>query len=100
MKNAGLNGIYEDKYTVLSGNVLSDDALFEKISHKNTMSLRQNIIADVIIALAPKAKQLVKDGGTFITSGIIINRAGEVENELEKNTLKSRKSSRAANGFR
>lgn len=83
-ENAGLNGIYEDKYTVLSGNVLSDDALFEKISHKKYDVVEANIIADVIIALAPKAKQLVKDGGTFITSGIIINRAGEVENELEK----------------
>lgn len=83
-ENAGLNGIYEDKYTVLSGNVLSDDALFEKISHKKYDVVEANIIADVIIALAPKAKQLVKDGGTFITSGIIINRADEVENELEK----------------
>ena len=83
-ENAGLNGIYEDKYTVLSGNVLSDDALFAKISHKKYDVVEANIIADVIIALAPKAKQLVKNGGTFVTSGIIINRTDEVENELEK----------------
>lgn len=83
-ENAGLNGIYEDKYTVLSGNVLSDDALFAKISHKKYDVVEANIIADVIIALAPKAKQLVKNGGTFVTSGIIINRADEVEETLGK----------------
>ena len=83
-ENAALNGIYEDKYTVLSGNVLSDDALFAKISGKKYDVVEANIIADVIIALAPKAAQLTKKGGTFITSGIIINRADEVEEALKK----------------
>lgn len=83
-ENAALNGIFEDDYTVLPGNVLSDDALFAKISDKKYDVVEANIIADVIIALAPKAKKLTKKGGVFITSGIIINRADEVENELKK----------------
>ena len=42
-----------------------------------------NIIADVIIYLAPKAKGLLKDGGLFITSGIIRERAEDVRSALE-----------------
>ncbi|MBO4888265.1 MAG: 50S ribosomal protein L11 methyltransferase [Firmicutes bacterium] len=41
-----------------------------------------NIIADVIIYLAPKAKGLLKDGGLFITSGIIRERAEDVRQAL------------------
>lgn len=41
-----------------------------------------NIIADVIIYLAPKAKGLLKDGGLFITSGIIRERAEDVKQAL------------------
>ncbi len=83
-ENAALNNIYKDKYTVLSGNVLSDKSLFEKISVKKYDVVEANIIADVIIALAPMAAKLTKKGGTFITSGIIINRADEVEEALKK----------------
>lgn len=83
-ENAALNNIFEDRYTVLSGNVLSDDDLFEKISQKKYDVVEANIIADVIIALAEKAENLTKKGGTFIASGIIINRADEVEEALKK----------------
>lgn len=41
-----------------------------------------NIIADVIIQLAPSATQLLKKGGSFITSGIIRERRADVEQAL------------------
>ena len=41
-----------------------------------------NIIADVIIILAPSAKQFLKQGGCFITSGIIRERRADVEQAL------------------
>ena len=41
-----------------------------------------NIIADVIIILAPNAKQFLKQGGCFITSGIIRERRADVEQAL------------------
>lgn len=43
-----------------------------------------NIIADVIIDLAPKARGLLKEGGKFITSGIIQERKMDVLEALEK----------------
>ena len=42
-----------------------------------------NIIADVIIFLAPKAKGLLKKGGCFITSGIIQERKQDVLDALK-----------------
>ena len=83
-ENAALNGIFEDKYTVYSGNVLSDNELQKKISEKKYDVVEANIIADVIIALAPMAASLVKKGGTFLCSGIILNRSDEVEEALKK----------------
>lgn len=43
-----------------------------------------NIIADVIIILAPSAKQFLKKGGCFITSGIIRERRSDVEKALKE----------------
>ncbi len=41
-----------------------------------------NIIADVIISFAQPLKKQIRDGGLFICSGIIRERADEVENAL------------------
>lgn len=41
-----------------------------------------NIVADAIIALAPQVKNLLKENGIFICSGIIDMRAAEVEQKL------------------
>lgn len=44
-----------------------------------------NIVADVIIRLAPEAGRYLTDGGVFICSGIIDIRAAEVEEALQQN---------------
>ena len=42
-----------------------------------------NIVADVIIALAPLVPAMLRPGGTFLCSGIIDDRAEEVRSALE-----------------
>ena len=42
-----------------------------------------NIVADVIIGLAPAAREYMANGGVFITSGIIDGRQDEVRSALE-----------------
>lgn len=37
-----------------------------------------NIVADVIISLAPQVRHFLKEDGWFLTSGIIDDRADEV----------------------
>lgn len=80
-ENAGLNGIGPDRLEVLVGNLLTDETVAEKIGEGWDLVLA-NIVADVIIALAPRVKNLLRPGGTFLCSGIIGGRAGEVEAAL------------------
>ncbi len=80
-ENAGLNGIGPDQLSVLVGNILTDETAAERIGGGYDLVLA-NIVADVIIALAPRARGLLSPGGTFLCSGIIEGRSQEVEAAL------------------
>lgn len=80
-ENAGLNGIGPGQLDILVGNILTDEAVAEKIGGGYDIVLA-NIVADVIIALAPRVRGLLNEGGTFLCSGVIEGRAEEVEAAL------------------
>lgn len=88
-ENAGLNGIGPDRLDILVGNLLTDRAAAEKIGGGYDLVLA-NIVADVIIALAPRVRGLLSPGGTFLCSGIIKGRADEVEAALNAAGLEIR----------
>lgn len=79
--NAALNGIGKDRYTVLAGDVLTDEALCGQLGDGYDVVVA-NIVADVIIGLAPFTHRFLKQDGLFICSGIIDDRAVEVANAL------------------
>ena len=81
-ENAALNGVGKDRYTVRAGDVLSDAGLQREMGTGYDIVVA-NIVADVIIALAPTARGRMKEGGLFLTSGIIDTRAEEVRAALE-----------------
>ena len=83
-ENAALNGIGKNRYTVLVGDVLSDGALREKLGGGYDVVVA-NIVADVIMGLAPMVRQFLKPGGLFLCSGIIDTRAEEVAESLRQN---------------
>ena len=87
-ENAALNGIGKDRYTVRAGNVLSDAALVRELSQRQYHLVLANIVADVIIPLAPHVPPLLEEDGVFLCSGIIDTRAHEVEDALRKAGLK------------
>lgn len=94
-ENADRNHVDKEKYHVYSGNILTDTALQEKISGKYEV-VASNIVADVIIGLAPMVRQYMKEGGIWITSGIIEDRVEDVraamaENGFEVIELRQRK---------
>ena len=80
-ENAGLNGIGPDRLEVLVGNILTDETVAQRIGGGWDIVLA-NIVADVIIALAPRVRGLLREGGTFLCSGVIEGRAAEVESAL------------------
>lgn len=79
-ENARLNKV-EDKVEVLRGNLL--DQVNQPVD-----IIIANIVANVIIVLAPDVLRILKPGGIFITSGIIRNRAEEVKEKLEQTGFK------------
>ena len=82
-ENASLNGIGRDRYTVRAGDVLTDSGLKKQIGTGYDIVVA-NIVADVIIALAPAVRPLMGEGGWFLCSGIIDDRAEEVRRRLEE----------------
>lgn len=85
-ENAALNGIGPDTFTVQVGNVLTDASLRGGLGGGYDVVLA-NIVADVIIALAPMVRPLLSKQGIFICSGIIDTRAKEVAEALKAQGL-------------
>lgn len=83
-ENAALNGIGKDRYTVRAGNVLSDLSLARELAQRKYHLVLANIVADVIIPLAPQVPGLLEADGVFLCSGIIDTRTGEVEAALQR----------------
>ena len=80
-ENAAMNGIGREAYTVLAGDILSDTDLRGRIGGGYDLVVA-NIVADVIIALAPAVRPLLRPEGRFLCSGIIDTRAPEVAGAL------------------
>ena len=81
-ENAALNGVERERYTVRAGDVTADRELQREFGGDYDVVVA-NIVADVIIALAPRVRPLLKAGGVFLCSGIIDERAAEVRQNLE-----------------
>ncbi len=82
-ENAALNGVDNENFTVYCGNILEDSRLADTIGQKPYDIIVANIVADVIIAMAPLFQRFIREDGTLIVSGIIESRAHEVINRLE-----------------
>ena len=76
-ENAALNGIGKDVYTVKVGDVLGDEAMRAELGGGYDIVLA-NIVADVIIGLAPMVRSLLAPGALFLCSGIIEDRKSVV----------------------
>lgn len=81
-ENLSLNAGCEDRCRVLVGDVTNNAALRDEIG-KNYDLVVANIVADVIISISTFAYSCLRDGGTFVTSGIIAPRADEVRQAVE-----------------
>jgi ribosomal protein L11 methyltransferase len=79
--NAALNDIESERFRVYAGDVLSDSSMIGRLGTDYDIVLA-NIVADVIIALAPKVRSFMKKDAVFICSGIIDGREEEVRTAL------------------
>lgn len=82
--NAAYNGFAAPEFTALTGNVLSDKKLMEKLSGQRYDLVLVNIVADVIVALSPALPGLMDEESTLICSGILDTRLTDVLCALER----------------
>ena len=82
-ENAGYNGFAAPVFTALTGNVTQDRALMERLSSEHWDVVLVNIVADVIIGLAPILPGFLDDNTTLVCSGILDTRLQDVVSALE-----------------
>ena len=82
-ENAGYNGFAAPEFTALTGNVTTDKPLMEKLSRECYDVVLVNIVADVIIHLAPVLPAFLTEHSVAILSGILNTRLEEVIAALE-----------------
>ncbi len=87
-ENMAVNHLPEELGTFYKGNLIDDTALQEKVGTEEYEIVVANILADVIIPMAPVIPARLKQGGYFITSGIIDFKEHEVKEAIEKAGLK------------
>ena len=81
-ENSAYNGFTAPAFTALTGNVLQDKALMGELSAKHYDVVLVNIVADVIIGLAPVLPAFLAEDTTLICSGILDSRLEDVVNAL------------------
>ena len=83
-ENAGFNDFTAPAFTALTGNVTTDKPLMQRLSHQEWDVVLVNIVADVIIGLAPVLPNFLSEKSVLICSGILDVRLLEVIAALEK----------------
>lgn len=70
-ENMEVNGIMQDSYEVMIGNIIDDKNIQDKVGYESYDIVVANILADVLVELTPVVVNQMKPGGIYITSGII-----------------------------
>ena len=83
-ENAAYNGFGAEVFTALTGNVTEDKALMEGLRQRPWDMVLVNIVADVIIGLAPVLPNFLGKDTVLLCSGILDVRLEDVTAALEK----------------
>ena len=87
-ENMKVNHLAEESGKFYVGNLIDDTELQNTVGRECFDIVVANILADVIIPMASVIPERLKEGGIFITSGIIDFKEGEVKQAIEKAGLK------------
>ena len=77
-ENAAYNQFSAPEFTALTGNVTTDRKLMETLAEKQYDVVLVNIVADVIIGLAPVLPSFLSENSVLICSGILDTRLDDV----------------------
>lgn len=82
-ENFQVNGIPKEAGDFYVGNLTEEKELQDKVGYGKYDVVVANILADIIIGMAPAIYPTIKEGGYFISSGIIDFKENEVKEALE-----------------
>jgi ribosomal protein L11 methyltransferase len=77
-ENAAYNGFAAPEFTAITGNVTADEKMMAALSQKKYDLVLVNIVADVIIGLAPVLPHFLSEDTALICSGILDTRLEDV----------------------
>ena len=83
-QNAAYNGFGAPEFTALTGNVTADKRLMARLQQDRYDMVLVNIVADVIIGLAPVLPAFLQEKSVLICSGILDSRMEDVRAALTK----------------
>ena len=86
--NMQVNHLDPDLGKFYVGNLIDDEELQKTVGTEEYEIVVANILADVIIPMSPVIPARLKEGGYFITSGIIDFKENEVKEAIEAAGLK------------
>ena len=69
--NMANNGIAPEQFEMMIGNIINDKAVQDQVGYEKYDIVVANILADVLVPLTPVIVNQLKEGGIYITSGII-----------------------------
>ena len=87
-ENAAYNGFAAPEFTAMTGNVTADKNMMRRLAQSHYHVVLVNIVADVIIGLAPVLPNFLSEDSILICSGILDKRVTEVRAALEQAGLR------------
>ena len=81
-ENKEANGIPADAFDMMIGNIIDDKTVQDTVGYEKYDIVTANILADVLVPLTPVIVHQMKQGGLYITSGIL-----DVKEEVVKEAV-------------
>ncbi len=78
-ENLEANGIGAGKMDVILGNLIDDPQVQETVGEAAYDIVTANILAEILVPMTPQAAKALRPGGIYITSGILAEKQGIVE---------------------
>lgn len=83
-ENKETNDIKDESFSLILGNIIDDKKVQDSTGYDKYDIATANILADVLVPLAPQIIKHIKKGGILITSGILDVKEKEVAGALVK----------------
>ena len=81
--NKEANQIEDDSFDMMIGNIIDDVEVQNEVGYERYDIVAANILADVLVPLTPVIVNQLKDGGIYVTSGIIEDKEETVKAAVE-----------------